>query len=297
MKKERKRQIRDFDKYLSDCKEYYGILKVNHKIAIDPKRLFKLELINKEELSYINSIPRNTHYFYPTKNRNDLLINDIKRDFRFMRFFWTNEVLPFIKNVKTPSQVADEERANSIAHLSDMDDIDIVNERVTIARIKREAIYPTIIHLFYIQHFLGIVAILEQMKISTLVRKGYSKKDFGETSEQDFFNENGFNKSEIMFQEEYRAITLIANFLKHSSKKSYDRIISHSIARTFLNQKKFSIGEFAHTYIRDAMKLIRYALEYGEKYELSYCSVVTGENSNSYLETKDYYLDLVRSVE
>ena len=296
MKKERKRQIRNYNNATTD-QEYYGVIKTNGVIAVDPKRLYKQKLLKKAEFDYISSIPRNTHYFYPTKNRSDLLINDIKRDFRFMRFFWTNEVLPFIKNVKTPSQAADEERANSIAYLSDMDDIDIVNERVTIARIKREAIYPTIIHLFYIQHFLGIVAILEQMKISTLVRKGYSKADFGEKSEQVFFNENGIIKSVIMFQEEYKAITLIANFLKHSSKKSYDMIISHSIARTFLNQKKFSIGEFSHTYIRDAMKLIKYALEYGEKYELSYCSVVTGENYNSYLETKDYYLDLVRSVE
>ena len=65
MKKDRKRQIRRYDDYRRDCRFYYGVFKLHGKLAVDPKRLLKLKLITKEQFDYINSIPRNTRYFYP----------------------------------------------------------------------------------------------------------------------------------------------------------------------------------------------------------------------------------------
>ncbi len=294
MKKDRKRQIRKYDNYRTDCKIYYGVFKLHGKLAVDPKRLLKLKLITKEQFDYINSIPRNTKYFYPTKNSQNSWYDHLAKYYTMMTEIW-NEQAPLLSHVKTPEQVYDETYAEMSSFWDEEN-----NQKAFLSSIvdskNRERMYVVINAYFYAQFFTLLMTTFEQLKLQLIMGCGYDKKDVTFRDFNAFLKNNKIDYKSIDKDEEYKSLVLIYDYIKHATTKAYDKAYSDKNAQKWLLKIKnpdlvFAI--FSPLMIKNADELIEYTFNTACSYLQSLCNKLTGESEYSQLEWKEFYINLV----
>lgn len=294
MKKDRKRQIRRYDDYRLDCRIYYGVFKLHGKLAVDPKRLLKLALITKEQFDYINSIPRNTKYFYPSKSSLNSWYDHLAQYYSMMSDIW-GEQKSLLQHVKTPKQVYDETYAN-ISEYWDEEN----NQKAFLASVsaskKRERSYVFFYHYFHAQFFTLLIATFEQLKLQLIMGCGYSNKDVTSDKFDDFLKKNNIDSKSINKYEEYNSLVLIYNYIKHATTKAYNKAYADKNAQKWLTKCKnpdLVAAVFSPLMINNADELIVYTFNTACSYLQSLCYKLTGETENSQLEWKEFYLKIV----
>lgn len=107
MKKDRKRQIRRYDDYSLDRRICYGVFKLHGKLAVDPKRLLKINLLSYEQYRVLSAKPRSTQYYYPQyKNYTDCIFGVVEKTLDDLQQLWKTEFEPLEEQILTPEEYA-----------------------------------------------------------------------------------------------------------------------------------------------------------------------------------------------
>ena len=295
MKKDRKRQIRRYDDYSLDCRICYGVFKLHGKLAVDPKRLLKLALITKEQFDYINSIPRNTQYFYPNDEKPkhyDMIIKELSN----LRSMWRNEYLPLLNCIKTPKQVEDDTRLSMLCYTSDMDDFDEICSESMIAGVHRMIAYNNILRTIYLQYFSMTISKCEQLIYKLICDCGYTDDEFSFQKYLEFLKKKNINNDDLANSQEFDGMRKIYNILKHGTKDTFNKLKKAEYANGHLLNKEYNKDITPIEYINLPCDLLSDAFTLSENYLLSLCEVLTGENSLSKYKTKEYYIDRVSEI-
>lgn len=226
MKKNSKVIRKDYSKLdaLDDYRnlEYWGLIKKDGRVLIDTKRWLKkgLYLPNEAKL-------RKTVYFKPEKEyRDDYYCNRFIDLIRELKNEWNNELVPIIKKLKTPRQVEDEVRVDSMA--DGIFEYDEANIHAMMQGMKRTAAYYKMIGSIYGQFVLYFFTVLESETLKVMNELGYENPSFNKNFFEKFFNslleKNRMKLEKIDSYSHYDMVRKVNNFLKHSSLDTYKKI-------------------------------------------------------------------------
>lgn len=260
-----------FDYYKDEISEhdilFYGFHRHNGKISIDTKRLKKV--FAHENCSISDYFPidgfmtetRNTHYFVPAKKKRlDYSVNYLVDCLRTLLSDWEKEYIPMIKTIKTPEEVEQNSISSRIAFTSNMDDYDEILERATIENSYRIVKYNELVRSILVQYIQRIHAEYLRVMFFVLKQHGYhNEEDLGGFNDVTRFVQRKFadeygKKNPIFGLKNHRyflLVSLLSNFTKHNSLKSYNDLYNNPFERNpevkkFL--KTFVYGDEEHKF-------------------------------------------------
>lgn len=205
------------------CLEYYGILIKNGRARIDTKRYRKFFEIPDTKIEHRKSV-----YYLPTKkNRDEYYCNRFYDLTLNLKNQWINEYSEILKLIKTPKDVEDETRVNSL-----MDGVLSYEEACNNAIFKglmRKNEYQNLILTIYSQFYQQMMSQIDALSLKIIVENGYQNKKFSR-EEFDTFIQGKQEKSncvsffDFKFYYTYNKAYRIWNFLKHNSEKAYNSL-------------------------------------------------------------------------
>ena len=218
MKKERKRQIKKYDLYSPDKKEHYGVFKIHGKIAVDAKRLYKLELIDATQLEYINKQQRNTKYFYPQKDDYcKSIFYFFDSHLNWLRNLWNEEYEPLSNKILTPKEYADLQQAKRYVNIKSFDDTEMFELLKILDIHERNKRYYYALRLFYVQYFILYYAIAENLTTKVFNECCHVKEKVFNNKKKEILEKEGIT---LVNDLEYESLRKLYNLIKHGSKDS-----------------------------------------------------------------------------
>lgn len=243
MKKNSKRQIRNYDKYDYYNKEYYGILVKKDRTRIDVKRMMNTCDLDENIYEFMNK-PRKTVYFMPDRiKRHDYMINIFRDTINSQKAIWTNEMIPVIRKIETPSEVANNARTGYFMQTGIMEH-DELQIYAGIESNKREYHYNQVIYLLVVQFVHQYVSSIEAVTLKVISRNGYQNERFSR-NELDAFVQGKANikLSNIEHYDKYDRLYIVWHFLKHNSIDLYNKIQKYP--EILVKNHKFENGDMA----------------------------------------------------
>ena len=219
MKKFSSKIVKDYSKYNSDSYEYYGLLIKDGRTRIDTKRYKKFFVLPDNKIEH-----RKTVYYVPTKiDRKEYATNQFRDTLSILKDLWINEFSRAIKAIKTPKQVEEDVRINSLQNgILEHDESSIAG---TYYGIKRDNKYRYVIKSIYAQFFHQMMSQIDALSLRVCVSQGYQEKDFTREKFDVFIQgkqkENPISFYDYKYYSVYDKAYRTCNFLKHNSTKSY----------------------------------------------------------------------------
>ena len=173
MKKKNKTNRKDYTKlkFNYESREYYGLFIKNHRVKIDTKRYKKFFALPNKKIER-----RNTVYYMPSKiHKYDYLSNIFKDKILNLKMLWLDEFSKAINIIKTPKQVEDEVRLNSL--MDGILDYDEANITALFASFKREQPYRFVIKSIYAQFFQQMMSEIDALSLRVMVSQGYKSDE------------------------------------------------------------------------------------------------------------------------
>ena len=296
MKKDRKRQIRRYDDYRRDCRFYYGVFKLHGKLAVDPKRLLKLKLITKEQFDYINSIPRNTRYFYPKYHffkESIFAITD--NTLNSLYDLWGKEFKPLIENIVTPQQYAQMQETKRFINISHYDDLEDFTYARIMDEIYRKGPYYIALEMFNVQFFLLYFSTIENLVLKICKFAGYPNEKLYEKEKNNFLTNR--NCDNLICKKEYEGLRTLYNLIKHGSfddKADY----TNGLFCEFFDIEKYNPNiDLAILRIKSVRCLIKKTFEYVPVYIRDMCEKLNGNKFCYYkLDCEEHYKAIVKNA-
>ena len=223
--------------------EYWGLIKRYGRVLIDTKRWLKkgLYLPDKAKL-------RKTVYFKPEKEyRDDYFCNRFIDLIKQLEKEWNDELIPIIKKLKTPRQVEDDVRVDSLA--DGILEYDEANIHAMMQGMKRSTAYHKMVKSIYGQFVLYFFTILESEMLKVMNELGYQNPSFNRNYFENFFNslleKNATKLEKIESYSYYDMVRKVNNFLKHSSLDTYKKI-KNKYSDLLVKKEDNSFPEYVH---------------------------------------------------
>ncbi len=290
--------------------EYFGFHSKSGRIHIDTKRFKKI--MNKDgttEFLHDGMFKnRTTTYLIPSKvHRYDYKVN-LMRDLLFsLQRDWVKEYKPLLSQIKSPNDVYESARLNSIVMTSCADDFDEIEVKSRLAGFKRNRQFRIITQSFYCQFINKICIEVDRFTLLFIKELGYSKKDFGINNFRDFTDKlKGQKRANLINNlkgySAYDLLHKINNFLKHNTIEAYNKLKEKYPRNVCSVENKttkspYENGMFAGDWIiiQDDYidKLFKELLEFFE----DYCEKFLGENlEESEWNYDDYFKKVYNEV-
>ncbi len=225
MKKNSKRQIKDYSKFSYDNPEYYGLLIKNGRARIDPKRLEKVSNLNKSIFEFMNK-PRKTVYFIPNKRkRQDYMCNIFRSTIEELDTFWRKEFINAFRSIKTPKQAHDDAYSGYFMQTGILE-ADELSIHANMVQIGRSFTYNYIMRSLVAQFIHQMVSTIEAITIQVITIQKYDKKKFNRELFDAFIQgrKKGLKLEDIEGYRYYDRLYHVWNFLKHNSIDLYEKI-------------------------------------------------------------------------
>ncbi len=295
MKKERNRKLKDYSRYNEFEKEYYGIFIKNDKLRIDVKRLsilkdeqpFPIELLEK-----VNSMPRNTAYFFPKmKKRNEYTINIFVDAIHEIKTIWLKDLCHAIDGLTTPEKAGDLAYGSNVSD-GIMDPEECLSVRSRVTR-QRTASYDRAIQMIYAQFIHLMASIIEHAQIMAFESVGLkfvylNRKILKKKLKEQY---DGLEIKTVENYQEYDKFYALWNFLKHNSKSSYKNL--KTTYPEILINDEFK-GGYSLNYVRLSEELIFELLSRLELFFNSLCTDVFKEDiKEAEWNYDDYFIEQI----
>lgn len=292
MKKERKRNIKDYSAYYEMTHEFYGLFNEKGKLSIDTKRLKKnlMFQINPKIIKEIDKKPRNTAYFFPNKkHRREYNINIFNDHLDGVAKLWQDEFKSAIELIKTPKQAGDDAFLDNLSF--GVLDYEECEESRFWHTLKRENRYNFVIRSMYAQFIHYTASIVEFAILSVLTQNGYNKPKFNNTILKNHLNDKYNIKLEkIPNIQYYDRFYKLWNFLKHNSLDTYIKL--KKAYPEILSDESFENGEFALAFVKLTESIIIELLTNLKIFFNSFCEIVFCENiEEAQWNYDDYFLN------
>ncbi len=215
--------------------QYWGLHPKASRIHIDTKRYKKI----CEEVGITDFLPegmfanRSTPYYIPTKvNRHDYMINIFKDLINELRRDWFEEYKPIFDKIKTPKEVAESIRFNSIIYTSNSDDWDEIDFESMMGGIRRSQQYTKIINSLYCEFITKICTEIDRITLIVMCELGYKGTDYNFNTFAKFSDglqkdKNGIKLLHLSKYNSYNLLHKINNFLKHNTLHAYNELKKH----------------------------------------------------------------------
>ncbi len=252
MKKNGKRQIKDYSKYSYGDPEYYGLVKKNKRVHIDVKRMMKTLSLPNEVFNEMNK-PRKTIYFVPNKiYQDEYMINIFKNTIEELKRNWRDEIRPAMSKVKTPREAGERARTGYFMQTGILD-YDECSTLGFFAAIKRESRYEYIMRTIIAQFIHQYISVIESVTIRVMTLKGYENDTFSRNDFNSFIQRiqsTTKNKKDIIkledlkYYQKYDRMYNVWHFLKHNSLDLYKKI-KRKYPEMLYDYTRFSNGNLA----------------------------------------------------
>ena len=305
MKRERNRKIHNYARYDDERAQYYGIFPKYKEgtyfgenrfstLKIDPKRLLKTNLIDEETYNKIQSVNRNTKYYYPPAKIKDKfshfcsIINHLQK-------LWREEYLPAIKRIETPEEVEERNFNAVIASAITADDYEECQEKSFLERIKRIPSYNYAVNVFYGQYVLIIGSYAEATMLTIVSQIGYVNDSFNRKKLIEFIKQKtSLDISEFETYKYYDKLYKLWNFIKHNNKDCYKKLYV-SFPELFKTDSTYKAGQLAIGYIKLGENLFKELFEGLKSFYAEFCCKVFGEyTSFEDWESEMYYVKIFK---
>jgi len=238
MKKDRKVERFDYSKYESKPAwtseslleyEFWGFHKKKGRLNIDTKRYKKA----CQSVGITDFLPnglfkqRNSVYFLPEKiKRHDYKINIFRDLINELKNDWVNEYKSIFEKIRTPKEVEEDSRLNSLMFTSSEDDYDEIDIEAKMDGIRRIDKYNRIINSLYCQFIMKVTTEIDRFTLYVMTETGYKGTDFNIDSFFKFSDgllkeRGGIKIKDLSKYNAYNMLHKINNFLKHNSIESY----------------------------------------------------------------------------
>jgi hypothetical protein len=287
--------------------EYWGIHKKDGRTVIDVERYCdRVHWIGFEEfLPKGNFVNGPLGYFVPKKaHRDDYAINFLRDSFAGLKSDWVEEYKPVLSEIRTPKQVEESSRLESLSYTGDSEDYDDIDTEAKIEGIKRINKYIEVINSLYCQFISKIATETDRFTLSVITRLGYTQTDFDFDSFVSFSNqkaeENGLAKVDMWKLPKFNSYNMlrkINNFLKHNSLESYQKLqkcCPHNVRsrENGTSTVDYQSGMFAGDWVVIKDNYIDDVLDSLVIFFENYCRSYLGEDINeSNWNYGDYFLD------
>lgn len=225
MKKNSKRQIKDYSKYDASNPEYYGLLIKNGRVRIDSKRLEKVGQLESHIFEQMNK-PRKTVYFEPNKKTSeDYMCNIFRSTLSGLDNFWRKEFVHAFRSIKTPKQAHNEAYSGYFMQTGILE-ADELSIHANMAQMGRNIEYSFIVQSLVAQFIHQMVSTIEAVTIRVITLQGYDKPKFNRDLFDAFIQgrKKGLKLEDIEGYLDYDKLYHVWNFLKHNSLDLYEKI-------------------------------------------------------------------------
>ena len=215
-----------------DYWEYFGFHSKSGRLHIDTKRFKKI--MNQDrttEFLYAGMFKnRTTTYLIPSKVRSyDYKVNLMRDLLSSLQRNWNEEFKPLLSQIKSPNDVYENTRLNSVAMTSCADDLDEIEVESKLAGFRRERQYRNITHSLYCQFICKICIEVDRFTLLFIKELGYSKEDFKVGNFSAFTDKlKGLKKAHLINSlkgyNAYNLLHKINNFLKHNTIEAYNQL-------------------------------------------------------------------------
>ena len=296
---------------------FYGFHRHKGKISIDTKRLKKMieaegcSVSDYFEYDDFITTPRNTHYFVPKKcRRSDYCVNVLVDKLRVLMSDWKNEYLPMIGTIKTPQEVEQETILSKIAYTSNMDDYDEISVSAAINKAYRASKYEELIQSIMVQYIQRVHAEYLRTMFYILKKHGYKNdEDLGGFNDVNRFVQRKFSEEygkanpifKLKHHRYFLLISLLSNFTKHNSLKSYNDLYNNSFERNpevkkFLKSfvygdknNKFPNGAYATKWVNLAFERVEEIINGLIEFSYEFCELCFDESPYDSIRNYDQY--------
>jgi len=292
MKKNSKRQIRNYEKYAMYNKEYYGLLVKNGRTRIDVKRMMCTCYLDEDIYNVINK-PRKAVYYLPERvKRHDYMVNIFRDAIEKQRKAWNEELMPVIKKIRTPREAEDDARTGYFMQtgIMEYDELQVYGR---IEGLKREHQYSKVIYSLVIQFIHQYVSSIEAITLKVITLNGYQNTRFSR-NELDAFIQGKANVqlSEIDYNEKYDRLYNIWHFLKHNSLDLYNKIQKYP--EMLIEDHEFKNGDMAMNILNIDLDFVESMFSDLTKFFEKLCECVFKENiEKSRWNYDQYFEDIV----
>lgn len=283
MKRDRKRNVKDYSKCNEFDMDYCGLFRKNGKLRIDVKRASKVDCgpFDKDFLKEISEIPRSTAYFFPKKKRRDeYMCNIFTGHLSDVREIWQQEIKPIIGKIKTPEEAGDDAFMANIPY-GILDHGECEQVRI-FENMKRGFEYPFVLKMIYAQFIHYIGSVVELAMIDVMNRAGHDLKRNGRGEITKLLPEKyKMELEDVPNCEHYDRFYCLWNFMKHNSMNAYTMLKEKHPKMIYDNpDKPFLSGKYSLGYIRLEESTIFDLLDGLQKFFDSFCESVFMEDIN-----------------
>lgn len=272
--------------------DFYGLIIKKDRVKIDTKRYKKFFTIPNSKIEKRHSV-----YYFPTKqHRSDYKCNWFRDLLIGYKRLWLTEYKGFVDCIKTPEQAESNTRAACITDA--IMDVDEVNEKSSMARIKRSVEYKVIIKSLYAQFFHQLMSSIDALCLKMLTACGYKEEDY--TKKQFDIYIQGLQGDNALSFKQYdnyqvydRAFT-VWNFLKHNSLRSYKILKKWYPNMVWDPEEKYQNGESSLNVVKIDEKFILDCLDNLHLFFDELCLRAFGENADdAQWDYDDYFKKVV----
>lgn len=277
MKKNSKRQIKDYSKYDATDPEYYGLLIKNGQVRIDSKRFEKVTSLDSRIFTQMNK-PRKTVYYIPSKTKyEDYMCNIFRSTLNGLDNFWRNEFVNALRSIKTPKQAHNEAYSGYFMQTGILE-ADELSIHANHAKISRSMEYSFIMQSLLAQFIHQMVSTIEATTIQVITLQGYDKQKFNRDLFDAFIQgrKKGLKLEDIEGYIDYDRLYNVWNFLKHNSMDMYEKI-----QRKFpeiLNDDEYESGQLALNVLKINRKFVTEMIKKMREFFDNLCAKVFDED-------------------
>lgn len=296
MKKDRKRQIRKYNDYYWDNSIHYGVIKRHGKMAVDPKRLLKIDLLSIEQYRILSAKPRNTKYYYPPyKKYVNCIFGLIDKTLNDLQHLWQNEFEPLVEKLITPKEYAERQETKRFLTLNSADDLEDFTLSKIMDEIYRTRPYYLALRFFNVQFFLLYFACAENLELKICRTAGYQNDKLYNRQKNDFIRKHAI--STPIYSNEYEGLRILYNLLKHGSRDNKADYSNKTFCKFFDIEKYNTDTNLAILSLNHVDCLIKTAFNYVTPYIRDLCEKLNNNTFDNYkLECEEYYLQLIKEA-
>lgn len=280
--------------------EYFGIHPKHGKLCIDTKRFKKILVsLSAEEFWHAKmSETRKTVYLIPSKaKRSDYRVNIARDMLSVLKRDWEEEYRPLLRAVKSPKDVYEQSRINSIMVTGCSDDYDEIETDAFLDAWQRIRDYDRIIGSLYFQFVCKLCSEVERIMLVLITNLGYSQETFEMNSFISFTDglkgaSSNTKLKDIKNFQTLNKLRKINNFLKHNTVSTYKKLkkCDSTIVSDKIAGKPYSNGMFAGDWIAINGCYIDETLEGLVAFFEDYCHAFCGEDlERSQWDYDDYF--------
>lgn len=302
MKKYRRRIIPEYDtKYADSDPEFYGVfIEKNNghivSVKVDPKRLRKTGLIDNDMYNDIQSINRNTPYFFPAKKITEkYCFETFRYAIEGLRRLWAKEIRPAIDKLQTPQEAGQVAFEGRLADgVLEYDECEMVR---TMTSILRAPAYQHAITMFYAQFALLLGSTVEAVMVDVITQQGYSNDKFNRENLKSFVSGRVPGLDYTLFDNHcyYDKIYTLWNFIKHNNIDVYNKVKERYPDFLLNASVPYKNGDSAIKYLALSEELLLDLMNGVVQFFDEFCRKVFGETTDyAGWNTEAFYVRLVK---